>query len=39
MTFLPTVIRAEYRGEYRIHLLSHAGGLRAVVEWFARGRS
>ena len=25
MTFLPTVIRAEYRGEYRIHLAFNDG--------------
>jgi hypothetical protein len=30
MTFLPTVIRAEYRGEYRIHLAFNDGMERSL---------
>jgi Protein of unknown function (DUF2442) len=30
MVLLPTVIRAEYRGEYRIHLVFNDGGENTV---------
>ena len=34
MAFLPTVIRAEYRGEYRIHLVFN-DGVESTVDFAA----